>query len=95
MKKFFTYLLCGLCLTSPVLAQTTGPVVVQPPTGSDPGAPDPTPADPTRATLDNLFAPLDKSQVPTGFLAEDGWLTGSWHPHYKSYLSFRTQKRNT
>lgn len=74
MKKFFTYLLCGLCLTSPVLAQTTGPVVVQPPTGSDPGAPDPTPAtptDPTRATLDNLFAPLDKSQVPTGFLAED------------------------
>ena len=28
-------------------------------------------SDPTRATLDNLFAPLDKSQVPTGFLAED------------------------
>ena len=26
--------------------------------------------DPTRATLDNLFAPLDKSQVPTGLLAE-------------------------
>ena len=28
-------------------------------------------SDPTRATLDNIFAPLDKSQVPTGFLAED------------------------
>ena len=27
-------------------------------------------SDPTRATLDNVFAPLDKSQVPTGFLAE-------------------------
>ena len=27
-------------------------------------------SDPTRATLDNLFAPLDKSQVPTGLLAE-------------------------
>ena len=26
--------------------------------------------DPTRATLDNLFAPLDKSQVPTGLLAD-------------------------
>jgi pimeloyl-ACP methyl ester carboxylesterase len=26
--------------------------------------------DPTRAALDNLFAPLDKSQVPTGRLAE-------------------------
>lgn len=26
--------------------------------------------DPTRAALDNLFAPLDKSQVPTGLLAE-------------------------
>lgn len=28
--------------------------------------------DPTRATLDNIFAPLDKAQVPTGFLAEYG-----------------------
>ena len=28
-------------------------------------------SDPTRATLDNLFVPLDKNQVPTGFLAED------------------------
>lgn len=27
-------------------------------------------SDPTRAALDNLFAPLDKSQVPTGLLAE-------------------------
>ncbi len=63
MKKLFTYLLCGLCLTSPVLAQTTSPVVVQPPTGSDPGAPDP-----LRAQLDNLFANLDKSQVPSGRL---------------------------
>jgi hypothetical protein len=27
-------------------------------------------SDPTRVALDNLFAPLDKSQVPTGFLAE-------------------------
>jgi|GEM_PF-3149069 len=26
--------------------------------------------DPTRATLDNIFAQLDKSQVPTGLLAE-------------------------
>jgi len=26
--------------------------------------------DPTRAVLNNLFAPLDKSQVPTGLLAE-------------------------
>lgn len=28
--------------------------------------------DPTRATLNNIFAPLDKAQVPTGFLAEYG-----------------------
>lgn len=27
-------------------------------------------SDPTRVALDNLFAPLDKSQVPTGLLAE-------------------------
>lgn len=27
-------------------------------------------SDPTRAALDNIFAPLDKSQVPTGLLAE-------------------------
>ena len=26
--------------------------------------------DPTRAALDNVFAHVDKSQVPTGFLAE-------------------------
>lgn len=70
MKKLFTYLFCGLCLTSPVLAQTSGPVVVQPPTGSDPGFPDPTPTDPLRAQLANLFANLDKSQVPSGRLLE-------------------------
>ena len=28
-------------------------------------------SDPTRAALDNIFSPIDKSQVPTGFLADD------------------------